>query len=70
MNSQEVILVFYFPLFNERSRGHARSKWGVGGGGRFPMAVLRSRICGRGRDFGVRWSDDEGKESKMGYVIS
>ena len=34
------------------------------------MAVLRSRICGRGRDFGVRSSDDEGKESKMGYVIS
>ena len=42
---------------------------GWGGGGRFPMAVLRSRICGRGRDFGVRWSDDEGKEGKMGYVI-
>ena len=42
----------------------------VNGGWRFPMAVLRSRICGRGRDFGVRWSDDEGKESKMGYVIS
>ena len=28
------------------------------------------RICGSGRDTGVRWSDDDGKEGKMGYVIS
>lgn len=37
------------------------------------MTALRHtvlRICGRGRDFGVRWSDDEGKESKIGYGIS